>query len=277
MLSVATPARAQDRPIDYDAAKRHYQAGEEASRKGEFGEAAKRYGMAYEITKDPVLFYKIATAYDAGGDCKAAVIYYRRYLGEAKPEQRFVEKTEAKIAACEQKKQTAGSAGRSPDATAPPAGGPDSGGAAAPTGPVAAATDDEAPPTAGPPAFADTGTTWMESAAWGAVGTAFTFATIGGVLGLSASSREEDIENLFATVGEPETYEGAIKARYLDLIDEGERLEVFSYVAFGVAGAAALVAAGLFVFDRSPAADGEASLAPVVAPGQAGVSAAWSF
>ena len=38
--------------------------------------AAREFGVAYAITKDPVLFYKIAEAHDKSGNCEAAVIYY---------------------------------------------------------------------------------------------------------------------------------------------------------------------------------------------------------
>jgi hypothetical protein len=79
----APSARAQAQP-DYAAAKKHYLAGNEASGRKEFETAIHEYILAYDITKDPSLFRRIGAAYEGLGRRNEAVIYYRRYLSEAK-------------------------------------------------------------------------------------------------------------------------------------------------------------------------------------------------
>src|SRR5215216_6763625 len=90
-LSAATlprPALAQTAP-DLETAKMHYRNAEQAMTEGRYAGAAAEYIAAYEITQDAVLFYKIAIAHEKAGDCKAAVIYYRRYLAQGKPNGEF--------------------------------------------------------------------------------------------------------------------------------------------------------------------------------------------
>ena len=65
-------------------------------------EAARDYQAAYEITSDPVLFYKIAGAHEKAGRCDLAVPLLRRYLSEGKPNPEFQALTQTKLAACEQ-------------------------------------------------------------------------------------------------------------------------------------------------------------------------------
>jgi hypothetical protein len=296
LLCLGGPASAQDSPKappDYEAARRHYESGEQAAHQADWTKAAREYGMAYEITKDPVLFYKIATAYDASGDCTSALVYYGRYLKEAKPEERFRTKTEEKIAACEATIQTspsaagagaantggAGPTGASDDTRAVGVTGAPAGGAA-PSG--MAADPERVPAVTAPPQFQDDdgGPSWQRTAGWASVGAVVTFATIGAVLGLSAKSREEDIQNLFVTAGEPETYEGAVAERYDDLVDEGEKLEVWSYAAFGAAGVAAAASVVFFLLDDTPASsEGNVVklITPTVQTRQVGLTAGWTF
>ncbi len=87
-------------PPDYEAAKRHYQAAEKAAAEGKYKLAAREYGVAYDITKDPVLFFKIGYAYDRADDCTTAKVYYLRYLKEGKPAPEFKQRTQALIQAC---------------------------------------------------------------------------------------------------------------------------------------------------------------------------------
>ena len=46
--------------------------------------AAKEYQAAYDITKDPRVFFNIARAYEKSGDAKTALVYYHRYVDEVK-------------------------------------------------------------------------------------------------------------------------------------------------------------------------------------------------
>ena len=104
VLLSAAPALAQPQPgqPDFAAAKQHYQAAEEAAAKGDHTTAAREYGIAYDITKDPVLFYKIGQSYHRAGDCTSANVYYGRYLKEGNPSEEFKKKTEEAMKACGQ-------------------------------------------------------------------------------------------------------------------------------------------------------------------------------
>lgn len=277
-LVLATPAAAQEKP-DYEAAKRHYAAAEAAVAAGEWEKAAAEYGTAYEITRDPVLFFKLGDAYQNLGDCARASDYYRRYLEEAKPSEAFVADTEARLEACEAQGGGPVDVAEEPDAA------PEVEPEAEPT---PAADPAVAPPTAGEPALGPTGPsflgeepTWQRTAAWSSVGAAVAFATAGAVFGLSASSREEDIENLFAfrdPAGRPATFDGNTRARYEDLQDEGERFETLSLVAFGAAGVATTAAVLFFLLDPGPADDAAAvTVSPSAGEGAYGVTAGWRF
>jgi hypothetical protein len=123
-------------------------------------------------------------------------------------------------------------------------------------------------------------------AAWVSVGLAATFVTAGAVLGLSASSREEDLRNLIEfryPNGEPAIYAGTSRERYDDYIDEGERLARYSKVALVAAGLAAASAAAFFVLDAragqdpDAGADTRAGIRPVATPDSLGMAASWRF
>ena len=81
-------------------AKKLYTAAEAEVRIGKFAEAAKDYTAAYELTKDAALLFKIGSAHQNAGSCDSAVPYYRQYLKEAKPAQKFADLTKDRIKAC---------------------------------------------------------------------------------------------------------------------------------------------------------------------------------
>src|SRR5687767_7172820 len=93
-------SHAQPAPADVERAKQHYASGQQAMTDGRFADAVREYGAAYDITKDPVLFYKIGNANERAGKCDVALIYYDRYLKEARPDAQFVALTEERIKAC---------------------------------------------------------------------------------------------------------------------------------------------------------------------------------
>lgn len=86
--------------VDYPRAAAVYAQAERELAAGKYDDAARDYGEAYDITKDPIVFYKIGLANEKAGRCDAAVAYYGRYLKEAKPSAQFVAQTQARIAAC---------------------------------------------------------------------------------------------------------------------------------------------------------------------------------
>jgi tetratricopeptide (TPR) repeat protein len=271
-LLPAGPASAQPEGPDLEAAKQHYQKGESAAAGGEWKTAAREYGAAYEITRDPVLFFKIAESNQNAGDCAAAIVYFRRYLREAPNVEPFRATTEEKIRECEERQADE----RREEDTA--------------TDPDAAAGVDFAPdpaPGALPPSFVDDEPSWQRTAAWASVGGFVAFTTIGAVLGLSARSRAEDLDNLADfrdSNGNPATYTGATRERYEDLIDEGEQLERFALIAFGAAGVAAGAAVLFFVLDATRADDEAVAagsrglrVAPAIGADALGVTAGWTF
>src|SRR5258708_4771468 len=69
-LLVPSP-RAQPSP-DVNRAKDLYVSAEAAMTEARYADALRDYGAAYELTKDPVLFYKIGTANEKAGKCDTA-------------------------------------------------------------------------------------------------------------------------------------------------------------------------------------------------------------
>ena len=295
-LSPAPPASADPNSgkPDFAAAKRHYAAAEEAAAAKKWPVAVRQYQIAFEITRDPVLFFKLGDAHQQSGDCKEALRFYRNYLAQGQPNAAFKKDTEARMAACGAAagSESAGAevASESPSATDPlPA--EDDGGLLDPG-------DFDAPNAAGNASLPEPGGSdapivaygsresevldeggWESTAGWTSVGLAFAFATTGAVLALSANSRQEDLENLLAfrdVDGRPVRFEGETRRRYEELVDEGKTLETWSYVAFGAAGAAAVAAGIFFLMDEEPA-EKTAILTPSVSESSVGVAAAWRF
>ena len=268
------PAQPAPATPDFAAAKQHYQAAEEASGKGDHATAAREYGIAYGITKDPVLFYKIGQSYHRAGDCTSANVYYGRSLKEGNPSEDFKKKTEEAMKTCGQAKQP-----ETPENRTPGTGNREQGTGNA--GATTPATDPEAvgAPTAGPPkSLEDEEPSWQRTAAWSSVGIAIALLTTGAVLGLSAASREEDVGNLIDfrdADGQPATYTGATRERYNDLLAEGDRLESLAVVALAASGVAAASAALFFVLDARAAQGDEASTALRPSAGPDGVGLSW--
>ena len=291
---------AEPPPPDYEAAKRHYNDGQTASAEARWKDAAREYGIAYEITKDPILFFKLANAYDQDGDCSAALVYYQRYLKEAKPDEAFAKLTEDKIGACQAKTSNAASTQPS---TSPATGPTGNGTSTVPKGtdtkvgttegttdgttdgPLSGATvDSEDPPLRtedplGDPA--DVGQpSWQRTAAWISVGVAVSFGVTGTVLGLAARSRQDDINSDIGFRDPnnlPARFQGTAAGRYDDLVTQGEKLELATFITFGLAAGAVATAVVFFVIDPGPDGESGLTLAPAVGPDSAGVAAGWRF
>ncbi|HEU4732184.1 MAG TPA: hypothetical protein VFT22_30020, partial [Kofleriaceae bacterium] len=86
--------------VALDRAKDLYRSAEAAMKEGRFEDALRDYGAAYDLSKDPALFFKIGHANELAGRCEVALSYYARYLREGKPTEAFVALTEQRIAAC---------------------------------------------------------------------------------------------------------------------------------------------------------------------------------
>jgi hypothetical protein len=250
---------------DFARASELYNSAEAAMAEQRYADAIRDYAAAYDITKDPVLFYKLGAANERAGNCQAALPYYAGYLKEAKPTDRFKVLTEAHIRACGGDPATlegagsgSGSATGSGSGSAAPAEGSDAGsGSAAVPAPV-------------------TLTRHGTNAAWLLVGGSIALFTVGGVLAYSSGSSEQDIKDLYAGLGgRVPTWNAATQQRLQELVDEGHRYQHLSWAAFGVG--VGLGAAAAVVFYRYPTTETTLHVAPTVSPKGAGVTARVRF
>ncbi|MFN0247341.1 MAG: hypothetical protein ACKV2T_10675 [Kofleriaceae bacterium] len=291
LLLLTGEALAQPSEIDKARAKELYTAAENAMAAQDYDTAARDYGAAYELSRDPVLFYKIGTANERAGKCPVAVIYYRRYLATAKPTPAFVDITNARIKACEPDKPAEKPSDPPTTPTTPPTAPVDTP-ADKPTTPVDAPAEPANPTTE--PAKEDPKTamgsfvgsrdkpgdkvalTSRHRGAWLFVTGSIALVTVGAVLAYSADSAEKDVEDLYTGIsGNPPIYDRETKRLYDDLIEEGERYEMLSWVSFGLAGVTAGVAA--YLFWRAPNPEKPATITPTVTKDSAGVRAVFSF
>jgi hypothetical protein len=256
--------RAQPAPQDLDRAKDLYAAAQQAMQERRFDDAARDYGAAYEISRDPVLFFKIASANEQAGRCEPALIYYNRYLDEAKPAPEFVKATEERIKAC------GGTVGD------PPAAG--SGSAPAPVGSGSAVVEE--PPVTGLGSGSGSAVVAplraKHQGPWIMIGGSVAMLTIGAVLAYSADASENDIADLYVGLeGTPPVFDARTKQRYDDLVAEGERYEKLSWISFGIAGGLAIGAAVWFYLgrDSKPRDSKSLQLTPTVREDGAGVGA----
>ncbi len=278
-------AEADDTKPDYAAAKAHYMAAEAAAEAKDWSKAAQEFGVAYEITRDPVLFFKLGNAYQLNGNCTKAVEYYERYVAEAKPSEEYQADTKARIATCNASTADSGTVGSTetvgdkdqtprPDTRVP---GLEESGAEGEAN--RAGSDSE---LVGQPTFLNDEASWQETAAWTSVGVTFAFLSASAILGLSANSREEDIDNLHRfrdSEGNPAVYDATVQKRLETLVDEGEDLNTLSMVALGFAGVSTASAILFFVLDSSARKEEEGltSITPTLSNKSLGVAAGWTF
>jgi hypothetical protein len=263
LASVATTPLAQPTQApDLAHAKELYGTANQAMTEGRFDDAARDFGAAYDITHDPILFFKIGVANEKGGHCDTAQIYFSRYIKEGKPDPKFQQLAQDHIRACggdarnlvpstepEADLTGSGGSGGSGGSTSASEGSAAGSGSAAvvpttgsDTGSAGSATPLPLPPP--PPLPQPVG----NDAAWIMVGGGLAFVTIGCVLAYSASSSEQDLKDLYVGLdGMPPTYDATVAKRYQSLVDEGNRYEHLSWGAFGVAGGFAIAATILFL------------------------------
>jgi tetratricopeptide (TPR) repeat protein len=237
--SFAQPAEAPPTEPDFARATELYNAATQAMNEGRHDDAARYFLAAFEITSDPVLFFKIGSAFEKAGKCTEAVVYFERYLNEAKPAENFVVLTRERIDSCK---------------LPPPAPTPDPTAEAAPAAPREQPSKDK-------------------DRAWLFVGGALTFVTAGAVLAYSSASAEQDIKDLYVSDdGRPPVFSPETQERYDALQAEGRRYEVLAWTSFGIAAGCAIGATIFFLRD-----DGDVTVTPVVTPKETGVSATLRF
>ncbi len=253
---------------DLARAKDLYLAAETAITDGRYLDAVRDFGATYDITHDPILFYKIASAYEKAGQCDVALIYYGRYVKEARPTDSYLAMTKARVRAC-------GGDDRIVVSPAPPMTRPSPAPAAGEPAPVELAPVDPAPVTPSAPVVAPGAKTVTMSnrdrGAWLLVASSIGFVTIGSVLAYSANSAESDISDLYqGFTGTPASFDDKTRATYDDLVAEGRRYERLSWVSFGLAGASAL---GAIILFKTGDREQPVTMTPTVTPSSAGVRA----
>ncbi len=67
---------------DLEAAKQLYAKGAQLYQVGRFHDAAAMFERSYAASKRPALLYNIAQAYRQAGDCKTAILFFRRFIAE---------------------------------------------------------------------------------------------------------------------------------------------------------------------------------------------------
>lgn len=240
-------------------ARELYKAAEQAMDEGRYTAAVADYTKAYELSSQPALLFKIASAHHKAGSCDVALDYYGRYLREGAPEPKFVELTRQRITEC----------GGDPDKLAAPPAPPPVEVAPVEQPPEVVVETRPAPP-AQPPPPQDPPATGRHATAWLVVGGSIAMLTIGSVLGYSAEAAESDITDLYIGLdGRSPRYDDRTRERYDNLVAEGERYERLSWISFGVAGALGVTAAVLFWRGRVEAAP--TRVAPRLSPRGAGV------
>lgn len=289
-------------PADLSDAATAYRAGEKAMTAGRYEDAVRSYGAAYEISKDPVLFFKLGSALDKAGKCAAAITYYQRYLREAKPSESFEKLAKNRITSCEGRlakepappatpaspdgatpPTTAGTAGVTPAtpptaAAEPAAPTPNDEGSAEPAAPPPVDEAPQAQPQEAPAEVYE-GPSARRTGAWFGVATSLALVTVGSVFALSIESTEDDLRDLYVirAGGRPLVYDGAGRDRYDDLVERGKQYRTLAWVSFGLAGAAAVASTVLFLTSDAEAAPPRAAIAPVFDEHGAGLAASLRF
>lgn len=259
-------SRAQPAPQapDLAHAKDLYKSAEAAVKEGRFVDAARDYGGAYEITRDPVLFFKIGSANERAGKCDLALIYYGRYLREARPSESFATITREHIVAC----------GGDPNVDAAQGSAAASGpGSAEPVATGSGSAEGSAVDAGGAAGSGSAATVVVHApnrGAWILVASSIALVTVGGVLAYAARSAESDVEDLYVGFGgQPPSFDARTQKQYEDLVSEGNRYEKLSWASFGLAGASAIGAAILFYRHTGETVQ----VAPAVTPTSGSVSA----
>jgi len=271
LAALAATAAAQNQP-DFQSAAAHYKAAETAMTTGDFNAAALEYGIAFDITKDPILFFKIGQANERAGKCPVALTYYNRYLREGNPSDDYQRLTTERIAVCSAPADAV-------PVEATPAGGtavgeprPDDG-AGLESGSGTGLGD------AGP-SFTDTPSTWKRKTAWVATGLTVGLVAAGVVMAMSAEGSEDDLRSLidFRNAGRPVRFD-EVAAQYTSLESDGKRFDKLATIAFAGAGVTAVVAVTMFILDRggSERPAQTARITPTVGRHGGGVAVGWEF
>jgi hypothetical protein len=255
---------------DFARAAELYKQAEAAMSAGRYADAAQDYAIAYDITKDPVLFFKIASANDKAGRCDLALTYYRRYLKEGNPNDEFKKLTEERVAACE------GGTGTTATTTTTKEPEPEP-----PVPPSTTTTPDDSTSALSTekPSLTGSKPGKRRGLAWISLGVGIALGTVGVVAAMSAEAAEKDLKDLtdIRVQGRPPEFTADNQDRYDDLIAQGERYETLSWVAFGAAGAAFATATVLFLTSRGDSSSEKPPVAIQVTGDGAAITGTFGF
>jgi tetratricopeptide (TPR) repeat protein len=271
MLSALSLTAATARADDRVEAREHYQKGTKAFDLGLYDVAIKEYMAAYEFKDDPALLYNIAQAHRLAGHATEALRFYRRFLIKA-PNNPHRDEVEQKIAELQklvdQQNRTQSLPPESTIKPTNPAEAATPAGEAAPPVATPSAAPAEAPPVAEAPTAPAAGRTKKLAGLITAVaGVGLLGAGI--ACGVLAKNASDDLTNLDRSRG---TYDpGKYDAGKLDQTLEG--------VFLGVGAAAVAAGAVIYVlgYRETHSAGFRASIAPVLSPQAAGLTARFSF
>jgi iron complex outermembrane receptor protein len=293
ILVLATPVRGDESTTEQ--ARQHYVTGTQQYDLGHWDDAIREFEKAYELRPDPSFLYNLAQAYRRKGDAKRALDLYRNYLVKVPRTPQRAE-IEERIKGLQKQIDDAASPQPAPPGLEPTVTPPASGPAAVPapaetpatssppavpalTPPATASPPAEQPGQAAPATTSAPSPTVADAAATepaprgrglriagivcGAVGVA-SIAT-GVVFGLKARSLSNKVAG--ATTFNPSDDSAGLRA---------ETLQWGFYIGGAVVGAAG---AALYYFGVRAARTTPSglSLAPVLGPGTAGVSAMGVF
>ena len=278
-LSFTATAHAQD----YDAAGKHYAAGQELSAAKRYHTAALHYQAAYEITKDPVLLFSAGEAWQHAGEREHAIAAYRQYLKEkptAQDRQDIEERIQGLVAkktapideSIEGDKAEADrvvATNAPPPLPEPPATAPEvpvppvAPGTPAPVSAVAAPVQPAPPPApvaaTEPPAkqpqlglLDDRPQTKLRIAAWSCVAATIALLTTGAILGLAAQARGDELTRRLSFVdssGQPVQYDASAQSDFSNLRHEGHVYENVSIGFYAAAAVGAVATTTLFIVD----------------------------
>jgi hypothetical protein len=264
--TIVRPPTIRAQPADIDRAKDLYTSGRKAMDEKRYADAVRDFGAAYDVSKDPALFYWIANANAQSGHCDIALIYYGRYVKEGHPAEAVLPTVKERITACGGDPTIVGATGSgsgSDNVVVEPVG--SGSGSAVPVGSGSGSGSDLAPP---PPLKA------RHQGPWLMVGGSIALVTIGAVLAYSANASENDISDLYVGLeGTPPEFDARTKKRYDDLIAEGKRYETLSRVSFGLAAGLGIGAAVWFYVTRDKSKASEKKTVRITPNEHHGISA----
>lgn len=261
---LGTAARA-DVPSEADtqAAKIHYQAGEQYYLRGHYPEAVAEFKEAYRLSQAAALLYNMSQAYDRLNDLPHAREYLQKYLDTGQADPSEVASLRDKLKALDRRiaeEKPTGDDARRPPAASTPETGP-------PTGPTAPPITPAAPPRA---EGSHPWRTWK----WVAAGTGAGCLVLALLFAADANNMAKKLEDAAGT-NPKQQYVGDLP----DDFSRGQRDEKLA-IGFGIAGGV-LAATGvvLFFVDSHSGTEKptQARITPILAPGTAGASAVWRF